>query len=48
MWCNHPFRQRNKTIKRAVSVQVGDDVEGGLENCLKREGVTGNIGVFIK
>ena len=25
MWCDHPFSQRNKTTKRAVKVEVGDE-----------------------
>ena len=25
MWCDNPFSQRNKTIKRAVVMEVGGD-----------------------
>ena len=28
MWCNHTFRQRNKTTKSAVRLEVGGDGKG--------------------
>ena len=29
MFCNHPFRQRNKKTKGTVAEEVGDDRAGG-------------------
>ena len=39
MWRDHPFIQRNKTIKRAVGVGVGGEREGGgVGQSLKKRG----------
>ena len=38
MWHDHPFSQRNKTLKIAVEVKVGCEGEEGLDKNLKRLG----------
>ena len=37
MWHDYPFSQRNKTTKRAVGLEVGEDGEekGGGQNLVK-------------
>ena len=43
MWCNHPFSQANKTIQRAVGVELGGNKEERkVAQNLKKE--VGNIG----
>ena len=37
MWCDNPFSQRNKTIKRAVGIEVGgDEARERMEKISKR------------
>ena len=38
MWHDHPFSQRNKTLKIAVEVKVGCEGEEGLDKNLKSLG----------
>ena len=38
MWHNHQFRQRNKTSKIAVEVNVGGDGQEWLDKILKSSG----------
>ena len=47
MWHDHPFSQRNKTLKRAVGLNIGGDGGGGLDKIWKK-GDYAIIGVWIK
>ena len=41
MWHDHPFSQRNKTTKRAVGLEVGED---GEEKGVGQNLVKGDVG----
>ena len=47
MWHDHPFSQRNKTLKRAVGLNIGGDGGGGLDKIWKKGEYAIN-GVCIK